>query len=408
MRLTLLNIFFLGFASGLPFLLILSTLSLWLSEVGLSKSMVGFFAWITLPYSMKFLLSPIIDLVSIPLLTRILGRRRSWLLCSQICLIVAINFLGRCNPQSEIIKTALLALIVGIFSALQDLTIEVYRIENVDKRLAGYGISSLVLGYRFGMLFAGAGTIFLAAIWDSWQAAYSVMSLFMIIGVVATLTCKESLLVNLNKYPPQKISFKEQFWVPIKKFIKGQQWFLIVVFIFSYKLADTILNMMSMPFLLEIGFSKLEIASVAKTFGIGSMIIGSLIGGLFVVKYSLRSVLLVCILLQIVSALLFMVQARVGNDLRALFVTMGIENFACGVNQVALIAYISRLCSKPNTALHYALLSSLASLARVVLSSGAGLLAEQMAWPTYYMLVALLCIPGLCIVLIYKEHFASH
>jgi PAT family beta-lactamase induction signal transducer AmpG len=405
MRQTLLNIFFLGFASGLPFLLILSTLSLWLSEIGLSKTIVGLFAWVTLPYAMKFLLSPIIDSVNLPVLTKMLGRRRSWLLCSQIFLIIFINLLGACDPTREIIKTAILALSIGVFSAIQDLTIEVYRIENVTNKLTGYGISSLVLGYKFGLLISGAGTLFLAAMLNSWQQAYSCISLFMFVGVIATLTCKESLLATT--YTQQApLSYTTKFISSLKSFVTEHQWLLIIIFIISYKFADTTLNMMTMPFLLEIGFEKLEIASVAKTFGMGSMIVGSLIGGILISRYPLKNSLLICIILQIISSLLFMFQANIGNDLSWLFVTMGVENFVCGMNQVALIAYLSKFCTKPNVTMYYALLSSIASLARVLISSMAGLVAEQMSWSTYYIVVALLCIPSLCIVIFKKEHFA--
>jgi PAT family beta-lactamase induction signal transducer AmpG len=408
MNLTIIKIFFLGFASGLPFLLILSTLSLWLIESGISKGVVGVFAWITLPYTLKFILAPMIDSTSIPVLTKILGRRRSWLLASQIGLMLFIILLGHCNPSTQIIKMAVLACIVGVFSAIQDLTIEAYRIENSSKKSSGFGISSLVLGYRIGMLCSGAGTLFIAHWSNDWSLAYSLIAVLMLVGVVTTITCKEPIFFDeeIKKLTTRFSWHKCLIW-PFKRFKDDQQYILITLFILSYKFADTILNMMGMPFLLEIGFSKIEIASVAKTFGIGSMIVGSLIGGLLIAKMRMRSVLQLSIILQIVSCLLFMVQANVGSDLRWLFVTMGIENFACGVNQIALISYLSNLCFKPNIALHYAFLSSIASLSRIIISSAAGVVAENMPWNTYYLWVAILCIPALVFTLVCKKHFQS-
>jgi len=394
------SIFLFGFSSGLPFLLILSTLSIWLAEVGISKTMIGVLAWVSVPYTLKFLWGPMVDNVRIPLLTDYLGLRRSWILLAQLALWLSLIALSTTNPVLNLWSTALFAFLVGCSSAIQDIAIEAYRIERLPQDKIGLGASVSVLGYRLGMLCSGAGTIFLAAYFDSWGMAYNCIATCMLIGIFTSLFSAEP-LVNRHKTSTDILA-------SIKSFVRQRDWRIIIPFILSYKVADTVLNTMSMPFLLEIGFNKLEIAYVAKTFGIGAMILGGIVGGLLLHRQEIRYNLRTCVILQIIASGLFVLQAKLGHNVSFLFVSMGVENFSCGMSQVALIAYLSQLCSYHSTAMQYAILSSFASFVRVSFSSLSGWVADQFAWPQFYSLVAVSCVPSLLLLLVYSRHFVPN
>lgn len=392
------RIFFFGFSSGVPFLLILSTLSVWLAEAGISKTMIGLLAWVSVPYTIKFIWGAMLDRVSIPWFTKLFGLRRSWILCSQVCVWLALVGLGSTDPLQNIWVTAFFALLVGFASAIQDIAVEAYRIEILPRHKIGVGASISVLGYRVGMLCSGAGTIFLATYFNSWQIAYHCIAACMSIGIITTLFSYEPTI----KRTPLKLVV----WKVVKVLIHRLDWQIIFPFILSYKIADTVLNVMSMPFLVEIGFNNLEIAYVAKTFGITAMILGGLFGGILALRVSVRQNLFICVILQFVASALFIVQAWLGHDLSFLFISMGVENFACGLSQVALVSYLSHLCTQRSTAMHYAILSSFASFVRVSLSTLAGWLADHFAWPQFYAIVCVSCLPSLLLLILCARHFA--
>jgi PAT family beta-lactamase induction signal transducer AmpG len=393
------SVFFLGFASGLPFLLILSTLSVWLAEVGISKTMIGLLAWVSVPYSIKFIWGAMIDRFKLPILYQSLGLRRSWIILAQICLWLTLIGLGSTNPLENLWCTALFAFLVGCSSAIQDIAIEAYRIEILPTNKIGLGASISVLGYRFGMLCSGAGTIYLAAHFNSWSVAYNCIAACMLIGIITTLLSTEPTV--------HRSQVKIAAWRTVKAFVRKRDWEIIIPFILSYKIADTVLNVMSMPFLVEIGFTKLEIASVAKTFGIGAMILGGIVGGLMLARQTIRQNLFTCVVLQFIASALFIMQAHLGHDISFLFISMGVENFTCGMSQVALISYLSHLCSHHSTAMHYAILSSFASFVRVCFSTISGWAADQLAWPQFYSLVCVSCLPSLLLLILCVRHFAQ-
>jgi len=420
----------LGFSSGLPFMLTLATLTFWLSEVGISKTAIGLLLLTSLPYGLKCLWAPLIDLWSLPVLSLALGRRRSWLLASQVGLVIALVGLGHTHPEKSLTITACWAFIVAYLSATQDIVYEAYRVEMLrDNKLAGYGIGASVNGYRLGLWVSGAGALYLAAHF-SWAVAYSFMACFMFIGIVATLlapdpedhetTPKEILppkpqasdaLAAVTSSQNQELLLRikalwdASFFKPFKSFIAHQDWSLIIAFILAYKVGDTVLNAMTPCFLRELGFSKIQIAHVAKTFGIGAMVIGGLVGGIMVSIRNLWDILLLCSLLQIVASIMFTFQATLGANLSWLFITMGIENFACGMSQVGLIAYLCSRCSLKHTATHYAIVSSISALARVFLSASAGWVADQCTWQGFYTLTAFGCLPALSLLFLFPTHF---
>lgn len=403
------SIFFYGFSSGLPFLLTLSTLSLWLKEVGLSHTTIGIFVFVTIPYTFKFLWGPVVDRIRIPFLFGALGQRRSWAFVSQIMLMFMLVGLGSSDPRHHIFQTALWALGVAFCSAVQDITIEAYRIEIIDEDRQGSAASSSYLGYRMGMMTSSVGALYLATLF-SWKTAYITMAALVGVGLLTTLL---SLSPPHFTRPPEQLlknrSLREwmrsTYLLPFKDLSRALDWRIVLAFVFFYKIGDTTLNVMNMPFLVDLGFSNIEIANVAKFFGISAMILGGIIGGAFLNRFGLYLSLLMYAILQIMASLMFVWQALVGCDLGVLTLTIGFENFSCGVGAVSVIAYLSSLCRTPYTATHFALLSSLGSFARILLSSATGIVADLLSWPLFFGVTALASLPFLLLLMYASDHF---
>ncbi|MGN6671031.1 MAG: AmpG family muropeptide MFS transporter [Candidatus Nucleicultricaceae bacterium] len=415
----ILSIFLLGFASGMPFFLTLATLHARMSEAGISKTLIGFFVLLTLPYSLKFIWAPIIDTLKLPVLNDLLGHRKSWMISSQLLLVIALFNLGTSDPVTNIIGVAVWTLVVSFLSATQDIVVEAYRVEILQRNQIGAGATASNLGYRLGLWVSGAGALYLAAHF-SWEVAYAFMAATVAIGIVTTLLSPEPLGLDqaspaIKKLKPHN-SLKQHFIAEaytlfrhaLRSLYRERNWATIVLFILFYKLSDTMLNIMSIPFLLEIGFSKLEIAHVAKSFGIGAMIFGGIIGGLMIARYPILHALILCSALQIFASLMFMTQASLGKNLPMLFITIGIENLACGLGSAAFVTYLSYLCQRPFTASQFALLTSLGSLSRLVFSGAYGWLADQLSWFTFYASGTVLCIPFLALLILKSHDFTEH
>lgn len=400
----------LGFASGLPLALTFSTLSFWLKEEGLSNTAIGLFASVSTPYTLKFLWAPLVDRLELPLLGRILGRRRSWLFLSQIALITTIVALGSSHPSVDPWTTAVLAVVVAFCSATQDIVIDAFRVESLDERQYAAGAAAIVFGYRIGMLASGAGALVLAES-ASWSAVYAVMALLMLVGVATTLLVAEpraSVLAAgershaLPGMPPalaRLVGWVRQAVVsPFADFMGRQRWGTILLFVMLYKLGDALAGVMTNPFLLELGFTKSEIATVVKTYGLAATLIGAAVGGSLLGSVGMMRSLWICGVLQMLSNLTFAVQAEVGHSVPMLTLTIGLENLAGGMGTAAFVAYLSSLCNVAYTATQYALLTSLMSAARTWLSSGAGYLADSTEWTTFYVLTTLAALPGLLLL----------
>ncbi len=408
--------FFLGFSSGLPFLLTLATLHAWLAESGINKTTIGIFVLVTIPYSLKFVWAPFIDHFKIPVLGSYFGKRRGWILTSQLLLMGSLVLLGSTQPQANIWLTAGAAFMVTLFSATQDIGIEAFRVESVKFNFMGLAATASSLGYRSGMWVSGAGALYLASSFD-WFYVYCMMAVCVSIGIVTVLASSEPLKENpllTSKIISQDLDTKpfwfkvnQQFVASFKTMLRRQDLKIILFFIFLYKVGDTILNTMTMPFLLETGFTKFEIANVAKSFGISAMVAGGLIGGLYVGRSSLVNALIVTSFLQIAASLMFWMQAAQGHNLSLLFATIGIENFASGMGNAAFIVYLSSRCRMPHTATHFALLTSFGSFCRVIFSSLAGWTADHLQWTEFYGLTALLCVPCLLLVMFRASLFST-
>lgn len=385
---------FLGFSSGLPLLLTFSTLSVWLAELGVTKTAIGLFALVGLPYSIKFAWAPLIDRLPLPILTSLFGRRRGWALATQALLIVAIIGLGQTDPTVNPVATAGWAVLVAFASASQDVVIDAYRVEILSERQQGAGAAMIVAGYRIGMLAAGAGALFLAEAID-WSLVYVAMAGLVGVGVLTVLVMPEPDAVAAPKGEGPVHWLRHAVLEPFLDFLRRQNWPLILAFIVLYKFGDSLAGVMANPFYIEIGFSKAEIASVSKIFGLLATLAGGFLGGLLVARAGIWHSLLWAGILQMGSNLMFAVQAMVGDDLGLLTVTIAVENLSGGMGTAAFVAYLSGLCNVAYTATQYALLSSFMSLARTTLSAGGGKLADETDWVMFFVLTTVAALPGL-------------
>jgi PAT family beta-lactamase induction signal transducer AmpG len=413
------SIVLLGFSSGLPLALTFSTLSVWLEEAGVSKSTIGLFALVGMPYTFKFLWAPVVDQVRVPLLGAWLGRRRGWAVTSQLALMLAVVGLGAADPARNAGLTSILAFLVALCSATQDIVIDAYRVEILQERQYGAGAAAIVFGYRLGMLTSGAGALYLAS-QMGWFQVYVVMAGLVMVGIL-TIALSPEPRASLNGGPdrgrqtvpedssaaPDRSSWrwKGVVWLraavisPMEDFVGRRGWLLILLFIMLYKLGDALAGVMANPFYLETGFTKTEIAQISKLFGMAATIAGGFLGGVMVGRLGIPRSLLVCGVLQMLSNLTFAVQALVGRDLTLLAVAIGTENLTGGMGTAAFVAYLSSLCNFAYTATQYALLSSFMSFARTLLASSGGWLADQLTWVSFFLVSTVAALPGLILLL---------
>lgn len=386
-----------GFASGLPLLLTLSTLSFWLKKVGVDLTTIGLFALVGTPYTFKFLWSPIMDQVPLPLLTRLLGRRRSWLLVTQVLLAGAIFCMGQTDPVIDPWLTALAALIVAFLSASQDIVIDAYRIELLPDAEQGQGAAATQVGYRFGILLAGAGAVGLSDFY-SWPVIFGVLSAAMIVAAVVTLFVPEPKVAVRPAKRDYAQWVKESVIDPFADFMGRKGWVVILLFVLFYKFGDALGGTMANPFYVEMGFTGVEVASISKVWGIWMTIVGALIGGIAVARWGVFRALLIGGVLQAVTNLAFTYVAIVGHDLPALAIAITADNLAGGAAGAALVAYLSGLCNVAFTATQYALLTSFMAQGRTWMSSGSGWLADHTDWATFWTSTMVLAIPGLLLL----------
>jgi PAT family beta-lactamase induction signal transducer AmpG len=395
-------VLFLGFASGLPLALTFGTLTFWLAEAGIDKAAIGLFALVGIAYGWKFVWAPVVDHAPLPLLTRLFGRRRGWILLCQLGLVLSIAALGASEPAQNLWLTAALAVLVAFCSATQDIVIDAYRVEILEERQQGAGAAVIVIGYRIAMLVSGAGALFLAE-FAGWLAAYATMAALMLVGVATVLLSPEPSGAALVQAPRDAPASRLRHAViePFAEFLRRSGWttaLVILLFIMFYKLGDALLGVMANPFYVELGFSKSEVASVVKTFGLFATLGGGLLGGVLINRRGILPALWICGLVQILSNLMFALQAYAGHNVALLAVTIGLENVAGGMGTAAFVAYLSSLCNVHYTATQYALLTSFMAQTRTVLASGGGVLAESMDWISFFLFTTVAGLPALALL----------
>lgn len=385
---------FLGFSSGLPYLLVFSTLSAWLRESGLSVAAIGWFALAGSAYVFKPVWAPVVNQAPIPFLTRRFGQRRSWLLLSQGAVALAILFLGTSDPAANLALTAFWAVVLAAASATQDIVADAYRIDSLDRALEGPGTANFVNGYRVGVLAAGAGALLIADQWG-WQAAYCVMAALMAVGLTATLTSPEP------KRPPARTDqpFRAALVEPFQDFMTRRNWAMVLVFITLFQYGEGLLGVMANPFYLDIGFTKTEIALVTKAWGFAMSIAGAIIGGILVARFGLLRALFACGVMQAAANLAFAWLAGQGPSIPALTVTIALENLTSAMATAAFVAYLSGFCDRAYSATQYALLSAFAALGRKIFVAGGGEAAQALGWKLYFVGTTMAAIPALLVLL---------
>lgn len=394
----ILIVFLLGISSGLPLLLTLGTLQAWCKDAGMSLSDIGLLAAVGTPYTLKFLWSPILDWFVPPFL----GRRRGWLLISQLMVIGALLGLATANPGGNATVFALWALLVAFTSATQDIVIDAYQIEILPPEQYGLGNQFYILGYRIGMIVASSGALILAD-HISWWGVYTAMAGCMGIGLFTTFIAKEP---NVTAKAPR--TFAEAVWHPIKDFfspngsLQGKAMWILAFFLL-YNIGANMATALTTPYYMELGFSKTQIGAIAKTFGLTATIVGGLIGGLFVVSLGVRKCLWIFGVIQGLGYLSFawlgQYVATTGSaDTTALATAISVENLGVGLATAAYASFMGSVVNRKFTATQYALLSSLMGVTRVYSGVPTGYLVEAMGWPTFFMFCSLMTIPGLFIL----------
>jgi PAT family beta-lactamase induction signal transducer AmpG len=400
-------ILLMGFSSGLPLLLTLSTLSFWLSKLGVNRTSIGLFASVGLPYSLKFLWAPFLDQIRPPFL----GRRRGWALVIQLCLAASIVALGYTDPARDPWWTAVAAMVVAFFSASQDIVIDAYRIEILPEEEQGAGAAATQIGYRFGLLAAGAGALALSDI-VAWQWVFLMLAALMGVGMVAFLIAVEPKVPLASRHKDFATWIADSVIAPLVDFIGRRGWVVILLFVLCYKVGEAISGTMATPFYVELGFTGVEIAAVSKVFGIIATLAGTLFGGLVVARFGIMRALLLGGLLQALGILLFAVLAMKGHDMAWLTIAIGGDNFVSGLGSAAFVAYLSALCNVAFTATQYALLTSFMAVGRTLLSSGSGWLATELGWTNFFIVSTGLAIPGLILLVwlmrLYPTERAAH
>lgn len=419
---------FLGFSAGLPILLVFGTLSAWLYRAGVDKSTIGHVSWVALLYAFKFVWAPLVDRVSLPVFTRILGQRRSWMLLAQAGVIFGLITMSGSDPQTQLTALVWAALLVAFSSATQDISIDAWRIEAAVVEWQGAMAATYQLGYRLGMMVASAGA-FYVAYYQSWPVAYFVMAGAMGVGVVTTLIISEperkvSEATWLQEERVMGFLDRTHHWSPRLRHVVA--WFIgavvcpfvdffarngkfalvILAFISLFRISDITMGIMANPFYLEHGFNEAQIASVTKVFGLGMTILGALVGGVLVVRFGVMRMLLLSAILVALTNLAFAWFATQGADIRLLMLVISGDNLSGGMAGSAFIAYLSSLTNRAYTATQYALFSSLMLLFPKFIGGFSGDVVVAYGYVDFFVYAAVLGIPAIVLVvyLMWREN----
>jgi PAT family beta-lactamase induction signal transducer AmpG len=376
-----------GFSSGLPLLLVGSTLKAWLTESNVDLKVIGFFSLVQIPYSFKFLWAPLMDHFKV----FSFGRRKSWLLLSQLALAGAMLLLSLTNPGASIQLVGSIAVLIAFLSASQDIVVDAYRRESLDAEEQGLGSSIYVNFYRIALLVSGGFALYLAD-HVTWSQVYQIMAVIMLVSSVCTLLAPEPNVLFQSK------NLATAFTDPLKEFFSRKNAWLILSFIVLYKVGESMASDMTTPFYLKIGFTKTEIAGVVKFFGFWATILGAFTGGLLLIRMTAGRALLLFGCLQSLALFGFSILATQGAQVKLLAIVITAENFTSGMATSALLAFMANQCDKRFSATQYSLLSSLASVPRVLAGSLTGILATQLGWPSFFLICTLITIPGIALV----------
>ena len=412
MRRKLTGILLLGFASGLPYMLVFSTLTAWLRDVGISLTEIGFFAWLVLTYSLKFLWAPFVDRYSIPGF-KFFGKRRGWILFSQSMIFLSLIGMSLIDPLQNIKLLALFAFFAAFFGSIQDVAVDALRIEIGKAKEQGDLAASYQLGYRIAILVASSMALIFADLY-SWSYVYQLMGILMLIGSAGALICYEPTNQEIAI-----LRFDEALFEAFKDFFnRFGLWSaaLLLLIISTYRLTDIVMGPMAMPFYLDLGFSKTEIGALVKTIALFGSVIGFFIGGLVIKRISLFNALLLGGLCVLFTNLFFAYVATAQANISLLSLIVGLDSFAAGLVGTVNIAFLTSLVSKKFTAVQYAMLTSFMMLPGKFFSGFSGMLADyyvstssiESGWEYFFYTTSAMSIPALLLILIYKKNYATN
>ncbi|KAB2919557.1 MAG: AmpG family muropeptide MFS transporter [Hyphomicrobiaceae bacterium] len=411
MRPRVLVVLLLGFSAGLPLALSGETLRVWMADRGVDLGTIGLLSLAGLPYTIKFLWAPIVDALDVPWLTQRLGRRRGWLVASQLFLMAAIVFLGTRDPVGAPLLVGFGALLVAFASATQDIVIDAYRVESLKAEEQAAGMASYVAAYRVGMLASGAGVIGLTAWLETraldklavWPIAFGVAAALVLVGLAAVLLGREPESRNAELQPAGQANAMGRVFHAAKgafsEFLARDAALAVLAFVILYKLCDALAGAMTAPFVLSLGYDKATYAAIVKGVGLAALLIGGFAGGAMANALSLSAALWLGAVLQMMSNLAFVWLGFQAVGPWVLAVAIVFENFTGAIGTVIFVAYLSALCRNPlHTATQYALLTALASTGRTLLSSGTGFIAQSIGWSAFFISTALAALPALALM----------
>ena len=418
---------FLGFSAGLPLLLVFGTLSAWLRVEGVDKTTIGFVSWVAMAYGIKFIWSPLVDRLSLPLLTGKLGQRRSWMLLAQAGVILGLFNMSLSDPLTQLQWIVLFAVVTAFSSATQDICIDAWRIESLDEEYQGAMAGTYQLGYRLGMIVARGGAFSLAHFF-SWPVAYQFMAVFMLVGVITVflvsepekiirdedIAAEKQVIATVEQHHFMFASIRRiQLWIlgavigPFADFFNRHGVFALIIlsFIMVFRISDITLGVMANPFYIDMGYTELEIGLVTKTVGPLVTIMGALLGGVMVMRYGKMRMLMAGAILVVLTNLLFAWLATLRAEVVYLIMVVGADNLAAGIATTTFIAYLSALTNKAYTATQYALFSSIMLLLAKFVAGFSGVVVDATSYPVFFIYAAVLGLPSilLILVLIQKE-----
>jgi len=408
---------FLGFSAGLPFLLVFGTLTFWLKDEGVSKSMIGFFSWVGITYSIKVFWAPIIDRLNLPFLSNRLGHRRSWMLVSMLGIVVGLLIMSTLSPRESLSMVALAAVWVAFSSATQDIVIDAYRIEAIESEYQAAMASTYIAGWKIGASLVGGAMALYVADFYSWQTTYIVMASLGCVGIITVFIIKEpqriistetleneqrviDYIEKSDKPNKTMVWFIGAVVCPFADFFKRNGKFAIALLIFIglYKISDIALAVMANPFYDDMGFSKSEVASVTKAFGFIVGLAGAFMGGVFVVRYGILKPMLAGAIMVAITNLLFATMVLKGPDITWFAMIVSADNFSGGFSAATFIAYLSSLVNTAYTATQYALFSSLMTLPAKIISGFSGIVVDDFGYQYFFIYTACLGIPAILMV----------
>ncbi len=400
----------LGFAAGLPLLLVLGTLSFWLREAGINRSTIGYLSWVGLAYGFKWCWAPLVDRLPIPLLTRALGRRRSWLLVSQLMIVCGLVGMAFSDPKVTLMPIIWFALLTAFGSATQDIVLDAFRIESADVDRQAALAAAYQTGYRLAMIWAGAGVLWIAARAEvanpqnydpnSWKVAYLVMAASMIVGFITVLFTREPIARPFTRAKNIGEWMQTALVEPFADFFRRYGWnaLLVLALIATYRVSDIVMGIMANPFYVDMGYTKDEVAAITKIYGVIMTLVGAGLGGVLSMRFGVMRTLMLGAVLSAASNLLFSWLSLRGHDVNGLTAVISIDNLSGGIASSAFIAYMSSLVNVNYSATQYALMSSMMLLLPKWLAGFSGVAVDAVGYNVFFIGTALMGVPVLLLI----------